>query len=84
MYAGEVWTLWKDTRTNGNFAFSRFWKGFALDVGAGIRLDFNFFIIRFYYGFPLRDSRKADGGRWLFENARFRKGQFQLAIGYPF
>lgn len=84
MDAGNVWTLRKDTRTNGNFAFNRFWKEFALDVGAGIRLDFNFFVIRFDYGFPLRDPRKADGDRWLFENAQFRKGQFQLAIGYPF
>lgn len=82
--AGNVWTLRKDTRTNGNFAFNRFWKEFAVDVGAGIRLDFNFFVIRFDYGFPLRDPRKADGDRWLFENAQFRKGQFQLAIGYPF
>ncbi|MCW5907059.1 MAG: BamA/TamA family outer membrane protein [Chitinophagales bacterium] len=84
MDAGNVWTLRKDARTNGNFAFNRFWKEFALDVGAGLRLDFNFFVIRLDYGFPLRDPRKSDGDRWLFENAQFRKGQFQLAIGYPF
>jgi outer membrane protein assembly factor BamA len=84
MDAGNVWSLRKDTRINGNFAINRFWKEFAVDVGAGIRLDFNFFVIRFDYGFPLRDPRKADGNRWLFQNAQFRKGQFQLAIGYPF
>lgn len=82
--AGNVWTIRKDTRTNGNFAFNRFWKEFAIDIGAGLRFDFNFFVIRFDYGFPIRDPRKTDGKRWLFENAQFRKGQFQLGVGYPF
>lgn len=82
--AGNVWTIRKDTRANGNFAFNRFWKEFAIDIGAGLRFDFNFFVIRFDYGFPIRDPRKTDGKRWLFENAQFRKGQFQLGVGYPF
>jgi len=82
--AGNVWTLRKDNRENGNFEFNRFWKEFAIDAGAGLRLDFNFFVIRFDYGFPLRDPRKEENNRWLFQNAQFRKGQFQLAIGYPF
>lgn len=84
MDAGNVWTVRKDTRENGSFAFDRFWKEFAVDAGAGIRLDFNFFVIRFDYGFPLRDPRKNESNRWLFQNAQFRKGQFQLAINYPF
>lgn len=82
--AGNVWSLRKDTRTNGNFEFNRFWKEFAVNAGLGARLDFNFFVIRLDYGFPLRDPRKNESNRWLFENAQFRKGQFQLAIGYPF
>ncbi|MFN8298486.1 MAG: BamA/TamA family outer membrane protein [Chitinophagales bacterium] len=82
--AGNVWTVRKDTRALGNFDIKRFWKEFAVDAGVGLRLDFNFFQIRFDYGFPLRDPRKADGDRWLFENAQFRHGQFQLGVGYPF
>lgn len=82
--AGNVWTLRKDTRINGNFEFNRFWKEFAVNAGLGARLDFNFFVIRLDYGFPLRDPRKEESNRWLFENYQFRKGQFQLAIGYPF
>ncbi|MBP7390324.1 MAG: BamA/TamA family outer membrane protein, partial [Chitinophagales bacterium] len=82
--AGNVWTIKKDTRTNGNFEINRFWKEFAVNAGVGARLDFNFFVIRLDYGFPFRDPRKVSGNRWLFENAQFRKGQFQLAIGYPF
>lgn len=82
--AGNVWTIRKDTRVGGNFEFKRFWKEFAVDAGLGARLDFNFFVIRLDYGFPLRDPRKNESNRWLFQNAQFRKGQFQLAIGYPF
>lgn len=83
--AGNVWTIRRDNRLNGEFNFGRFWKEFAVAAGAGIRLDFNFFVIRLDYGFPLRDPRRVEGKRWQFENAQaFRTGQFQLAIGYPF
>jgi outer membrane protein assembly factor BamA len=83
--AGNVWTLRKDTRLNSEFNFARFWNEFAVDAGAGLRLDFNYFVVRFDYGFPLRDPRRTAGKRWQFENAQaFKSGQFQLAIGYPF
>ncbi len=83
--AGNVWTIRKDTRVNGEFNVNRFWNEFAVDAGAGLRLDFNFFVIRFDYGFPLRDPRKVEGKRWQFEKGyAFKNGQFQLAIGYPF
>jgi outer membrane protein insertion porin family len=78
--AGNVWLLRKDAaRPGANFEFNRFWKEFAVDVGAGLRLDFNFFVIRLDYGFPIRDPRIAGNNKWKFD-----KGQFQLAIGYPF
>jgi outer membrane protein assembly factor BamA len=83
--AGNVWTLRKDARQYGEFNIKRFWNEFAVDVGAGVRLDFNFFVIRFDYGFPLRDPRKVENKRWQFDKGyAFKNGQFQLAIGYPF
>lgn len=83
--AGNVWTIRNDGRQLGYFEFNRFWKEFAVDAGAGLRLDFNFFVVRFDYGFPLRDPRRVEGKRWQFENGQaFKIGQFQLAIGYPF
>ncbi|MBP6730731.1 MAG: BamA/TamA family outer membrane protein [Chitinophagales bacterium] len=83
--AGNVWLMRKDTRLNGEFNFKRFWSEFAVDAGAGIRLDFSFFQLRFDYGFPLRDPRRVAGERWQFKNGQaFKTGQFQLAIGYPF
>lgn len=83
--AGNVWMLRKDTRELANFDFKRSFKEFAVDAGAGVRLDFNFFVIRFDYGFPLRDPRRTEAHRWQFKNGQaFKTGQFQLAIGYPF
>ncbi len=83
--AGNVWTLKKDAVPNGEFNFSRFWSEFAVDAGAGLRLDLNYFVIRFDYGFTLRDPRRIAGERWQFDNAvAFKNGAFQLAIGYPF
>jgi len=83
--AGNVWLIRKDTRINGEFNMKRFWSEFAVDAGAGLRLDFNFFVIRFDYGFPLRDPRRDVGKRWQFKDGQaFKTGQFQLAIGYPF
>ena len=83
--AGNVWTLKKDAVPGGEFNFTRFWSEFAVDAGAGLRLDFNYFVIRFDYGFPLRDPRRVVGERWQFQNAvAFKNGAFQLAIGYPF
>ncbi len=83
--AGNVWLVRRDARRFGEFNLNRFWGEFAVDAGAGLRLDFNFFVIRFDYGFPLRDPRRLPGKRWQFTNAHaFKTGQFQLAIGYPF
>jgi len=83
--AGNVWTLKKDAVPNGQFNFGTFWSQFAVDAGAGLRLDFSYFVIRFDYGFPLRDPRRVYGERWQFQNAvAFTNGAFQLAIGYPF
>lgn len=83
--AGNIWTVRKDSRFLGNFDFTRFWSEFAVDAGAGIRLDFDFFVIRLDYGFPLRDPRRVPGKRWQFEDwYAFKNGVLQLAIGYPF
>jgi outer membrane protein insertion porin family len=83
--AGNVWTLRQDARLNGNFDITKIWRQFAVDAGAGLRLDFSYFVIRFDYGFPLRDPRRADGEWWQFANGvAFKHGQLQLGIGYPF
>jgi outer membrane protein assembly factor BamA len=42
---GNIWLLKEDdSYPGGEFQFDRFYKEFAIDVGLGVRLDFNFFI----------------------------------------
>ncbi|GAA4051659.1 BamA/TamA family outer membrane protein [Hymenobacter glaciei] len=60
--------------TNGQFKLSSFAKQLAVGGGVGIRIDVNFFVIRFDYAMPLREPSGKTGG----------PGRLNLAIGYPF
>jgi outer membrane protein assembly factor BamA len=78
MDAGNIWLVNKDDqRPNGEFNPSTFLNQLAVGAGAGIRIDVQFFVIRFDYAMPLRapygtPDSKDSGGR------------LNLAIGYPF
>ena len=78
--AGNIWLVRDDqTRPEGVFDLNKFWRQFGVNFGAGVRLDFNYFVIRLDYGVPIRDPRIEDNNKWTIS-----KGQFNLAIGYPF
>jgi outer membrane protein insertion porin family len=67
-----------------DFKFNRFYQEFAVDAGTGLRLDFDYFIIRFDYAYKIRDpQRLTNSNRWFYDMNLFN-GQFQLGIGYPF
>ena len=67
-----------------NFALDRFYKEFAFDMGTGLRLDFDYFIIRFDWAYKIRDPQRLDyPDRWFYD-MHLKDGQFQLGIGYPF
>ena len=69
---------------NSDFAFNRFYQEFAVDVGTGLRLDFDYFIIRFDWAYKIRDPQRLDfPNRWFYD-MQLKSGQFQLGIGYPF
>lgn len=86
--AGNVWLMKADsTRPGGNFDFRRFGKEIALGAGMGIRLDFNFFIIRFDAGIPIYDPFS----KWVIKDFSLKKESsyrnrlgYNIAIGYPF
>ncbi len=95
----DVGNIWFRSDINGNlpgaaFKFSKIYSDLALSSGAGIRMDFTYFLLRFDWGFPLKDPRygpdkdktpfyseKKYG--WFVEN-KWNKPTFQFAIGYPF
>jgi outer membrane protein assembly factor BamA len=66
--AGNIWLANVDnSRPNAEFNKNRFYKEFAIGTGAGLRLDFDFFIVRMDVGIPLRDPLKIDGEKWLWQ-----------------
>jgi len=66
--AGNIWLANVDnSRPNAEFNKSRFYKEFALGTGAGLRFDFDFFIVRMDVGIPLRDPLKVNGEKWLWQ-----------------
>ena len=76
--AGNIWLTHKDEdMPNAEFNFGRFYKEIGLGAGAGIRLDFNFFIIRVDAAVPIYDPCKADGDHWI-GVARNDKGRMWL------
>ncbi|MFB0910012.1 MAG: hypothetical protein QMA99_03540, partial [Flavobacterium sp.] len=68
-----------------------FFKELAVGVGAGLRFDFSFLVLRTDLAFPIRKPYLQEGDRWVLDQVRlgassWRKENlvFNLAIGYPF
>jgi outer membrane protein assembly factor BamA len=70
--AGNIWFLPQgDVLTKDNpvvFNVNRFYNEIAFSVGAGIRLNFNFFLLRFDFGLQTKDPSIDRGERWLFQS----------------
>lgn len=84
--AGNVWTI-KDYSTEqpgGLFKFNSFYKQIGIAYGAGIRLDFSFFIFRFDMGVRLFDPAKTTSEQWRSSPLWGEDFAFHVGIGYPF
>jgi outer membrane protein assembly factor BamA len=74
--AGNIWLVNEDpSRPGGKFSPSTFLNQLAVGTGAGLRIDVQFFVIRFDYAFPLQTPSRI---------ATDNNGRLNLAIGYPF
>lgn len=82
---GNIWLMKEqESYAGGNFSFSRFYKEFAIDVGLGLRLDFNFFILRVDFATPLRQPAMPAGKRWVANDWHISDVIINFGIGYPF
>jgi outer membrane protein assembly factor BamA len=82
---GNIWLLQEnDSYPGGEFKFDRFYKEFAMDVGIGLRFDFEFFILRVDFAIPLRDPSQPEGDRWVINKWQFSDIIINFGIGYPF
>jgi outer membrane protein insertion porin family len=89
--AGNIWLLNEDPNKPGAKLSSEFLNELAVGVGAGLRFDFDFLVLRTDFAFPIRKPNLAEGNRWVINQIDFGSGPwrsenliFNLAIGYPF
>ena len=84
--AGNIWTVrpYPDQK-DGNFDVKRFYREIAFSYGFGLRLDFDFFLIRFDTGFKAYDPQMKGSKRWAITNPNFQNNfAWHFAVGYPF
>ncbi len=85
--AGNIWTLRNyEEQPGGQFKFSEFYKQIAAAYGIGLRLNFDYFILRFDMGMkainPAYDTQKE---HWAIIHPKFsRDFDFHVAVGLPF
>lgn len=83
--AGNIWLRRKDdARPLADFKFDRFYKEIAIGAGLGLRLNFDFFIIRVDAAHPFREPSFSENDRWSFGRIKMSSVTFNLGIGYPF
>lgn len=83
--AGNIWTIDDyETQPGGVFRFDTFYKQIALAYGLGIRLNFDFVVIRADFG--MKAYNPADGAvKWAIAQPNFaRDFAWHITIGYPF
>ena len=83
--AGNIWTI-KDyvDQPGGVFKFNKFYEQIAAAYGAGIRLDFKYFLVRVDMG--MKAHNPASGQEhWPLFHPRFKRdSEFHFSVGYPF
>jgi len=83
--AGNIWTI-KDyvDQPGGVFKFNKFYEQIALAYGAGIRLDFKYFLVRVDMG--MKAHNPASGQEhWPLLHPNFKNdSEFHFSVGYPF
>ena len=84
--AGNIWTI-KDYagQEGGKFELNSFYKQIALGYGLGLRLDFDFFLVRFDCGWKAYDPSKQGHDAWTILRPNFKENwAWHIAVGYPF
>jgi outer membrane protein insertion porin family len=88
--AGNVWLMNENEALPGGKFSPDWYRELGVGVGTGLRIDVDFFVLRFDFATPLRRPYAAPGQRWA-RDFRLNESQwrrqnliFNFAIGYPF
>lgn len=85
--AGNIWTLREyEDQPGGKFKLDQFYKQIAVAYGVGLRLDLDFFVLRFDGGMKAINPVYSKGkDRFPIIRPDFgRDFAFHFAVGYPF
>ncbi|EON75952.1 outer membrane protein [Lunatimonas lonarensis] len=90
--AGNSWNFQEDpSREGADFQIDRFYKEIAIGTGIGLRMDFDFLVLRLDMGIKAYDPARSEGERLILDKLSFNRpfgerGQqvFNIGIGYPF
>ena len=83
--AGNIWTIRDyEDQPGGKFKWNKFYEQIAAAYGAGIRLDFKYFLVRVDMG--MKAHNPASGQEhWPLLHSRFKRdSEFHFSVGYPF
>ena len=82
---GNIWTIHNyPAQPDGMFHFNSFYKELAAAYGVGIRLDFDYFLLRFDLGMKAHNP-EINAEPWPIIHPRWgRDRAFHFSIGYPF
>ena len=82
---GNIWTI-RDYpfQQGGVFKFDEFYKQFAAAYGLGLRMDFNYFLLRFDLGMKAHNPAMGEKPWPLISPRWHRDSSFHFSIGYPF
>ncbi len=100
---GNIWNLKNTTPTRTEditqFKLENLYKQLAVSAGAGLRVDFSFFLLRFDFGFRFKRPDIAKNSGWQFPSInfnnmfgsgarqrqwRYENFNFTIGINYPF
>ena len=82
---GNVWLLKPSpSLPGGEITLTDFLPEIAISTGLGLRLDFNFFMIRLDPAIPIKVPWAPAGNPWYFGKLQFRDIVWNFGIGYPF
>ncbi len=83
--AGNIWTIKNyENQPNGQFHFDSFYKELAWAYGLGLRLDFNYFLLRFDLGMKAYNPAIGQQPWPLTHPSWHRDATFHFSVGYPF
>lgn len=83
--AGNIWTIHNyENQPGGMFHFNTFWRQIAASYGAGLRMDFTYFLLRFDLGMKAHNPARNQE-HWPIIHPRWgRDATFHFSVGYPF